>query len=158
MKKKINLLLRENVEELGLIGDEVSVSLGYAKNFLIPKKLVLTKNDPAYREIIKQVKGKRLQIEKELGELKKESAKLVGKILTFTRKVSSGGKLFGSVTPEDIADEIKIDKKYVESEPLKSIGEHSVKIKLPQNVESQIIVVIKAEKSLDKARDEDNKK
>lgn len=142
MKKKINLLLRENVEGLGLIGDEVLVSLGYAKNYLIPKKLVLTKNDPAYREIIKQVKGKRLQIEKELGELKKESAKLVGKILTFTRKVSSGGKLFGSITAEDIAHEIKIDKKYVITEPLKLLGEHIVKIKMPQGVETQIKVVI----------------
>lgn len=157
MKKKVKLLLRENVEKLGLAGDEVTVSVGYAKNRLIPNNLVLTKNDPQYLSLIKKIKEKRVKIKKELEEFKKVANKLSGEIITFVRKASSTGKLFGSVTSEDIAKELKIDKKLVENEPIKSLGNHKVDIKGLEGINSQVIVKIEAEKSLDKVYPEQSR-
>lgn len=152
MKKKVKLLLRENVEKLGLAGDEITVSYGYAKNYLIPNNLVLTKNDPQYLSLIKKIKEKRVKIEKELEKFKKVAVKLSGEIITFVRKASSTGKLFGSVTSEDIAKELKIDKKLVENEPIKSLGDHKVDIKGPEGINSQVIVRIEAEKEKNKSK------
>lgn len=148
MKKKVTMMLCENVENLGLVGDQVTVSLGYAKNYLIPNKLILAKDDPNYQKLLKEIKEKRAKIQKEIDELKKITEDLSKNIVKFVVKVSSTGKLFGSVTSEDIADKIKVDKKFVVTSPLKTLGEHVVKIKMPQGVESNIKVVIEAEKEV----------
>lgn len=153
MKKKVKMMLCENVDKLGIIGDEVSINLGYAKNFLIPNKLVLSKDDSNYQKLLKEIKEKRVKVQKEIEEFKKITQDLSQNIVNFAVKVSSTGKLFGSVTTEDIADKIKVDKKYIMTSPLKTLGEHMVKIKLPQGVESNIKVVVEAGKSLDEARD-----
>ncbi|EKD56345.1 MAG: 50S ribosomal protein L9 [uncultured bacterium] len=146
MKKKVIMMLCENVENLGLVGDQVTVSLGYAKNYLMPKKLVLAKGDLDYQKLLKEIKAKRAKIQKEIEELKKVTNDLSKNVVSFAVKVSHTGKLFGSVTAEDIADKIKVDKKYVVTSPLKTLGEHLVKIKMPQGIESEIKVVVVAEK------------
>lgn len=145
MKKKVKLLLCENVEKLGIVGDEVNVAMGYALNFLIPSKLAVSHGDPKYKEIIKQVKEKREKLDHELEVTKIEFEKIPGKKLEFARKSSEKGKIFGSVTAEDIAEKIGIDKKYIITEPLKSLGEHIVKIKVPKAVLGELIVNILAE-------------
>lgn len=157
MKKKVEMMLCENVENLGIIGDEVTVSLGYAKNYLLPNNLVLTKDDVNYKKLLKEIKSKRAVVQKEIDELKQTTEKLSKENVIFSVKVSSAGKLFGSVTAEDIADKIKVDKKYVLTSPLKTLGKHLVKIKLSQGVETQINVVVEAEKSFDKAQDKEVK-
>lgn len=146
MKKKVKLLLCENVEKLGIIGDEVNVTAGFAINFLLPNKLAVNRQDHQYKEIIKQIREKRKKIEQELESAKNKLEKAASKKLEFIRKSSEKGKIFGSVTTEDIAKEIGIDKKFIITEPLKSLGEHLVQIKISQLTPSELTVTILAEK------------
>lgn len=140
MKKKINVLMRENVENMGIVGDRINVAMGYARNYLLPNNLVLLKSHPDYKEILKQIKEKRIKLEKEINEFKEKAKKLKDRIINFTVKTSEKGKMFGSITSEDIAKEIAIEKKYINTSPLKTLGEHKVEIKLPSGILSQIVV------------------
>lgn len=153
MKKKVNVTLKENMENLGISGDEISVSLGYAKNYLIPKGLVITKNDPDYKKIKKAINLKRVKIKEEIKDLQKIADEIKGKIFTFQARAASDKKLFGSINPDDLAKKIGVDKKYIVSGPLKNLGEYTIDLKFPQNVTSNVIIKIEAEKSLVKTRD-----
>jgi large subunit ribosomal protein L9 len=148
MKKKITLMLKENVENLGIVGDKVSVSLGYARNFLLANGLALVPSDPDYKKVLDEIKEKRAKIEKELESVKEKAEKLSEKEIKFVVKAGEKGKLFGAITAEDIAKEIDIDKKYIVSSPLKTLGDHKVKIKLSNGVVCEIMVKLEAEKEV----------
>src|SRR5690606_2656469 len=130
------------------IGDVVRVSDGYARNYLLPRKLVEIANEKNVRLLEHQ---KRILEKKRLAQ--KADAELLAKKIseyscTFSRKVGKNDKLFGSVTTSDVADELKkagyeIEKSSVVlKEPLKSLGVHPVKIRLQPDVTAEIKVWI----------------
>jgi large subunit ribosomal protein L9 len=146
------VILKENVENLGRIGDVVKVADGYARNFLIPNKKVVAANENNLSAIEHQKK----MLEKKRAAEKQSAEEISKKIAAFTcnisRKVGEKDKLFGSVTANDIADALQaggitIEKRLIHiKEPIKALGVHSVEIKLlPEVVTNLKVWVVKEE-------------
>jgi len=147
----MEVILKEDVANLGSRGDVVKVADGYGRNFLLPRKLALQETDAnkAVIETMKSSAARRSASEKVQAE--ELVAKLEPVVLSFTRKTGDGGHLFGSVTSADIAADLatkgfEIDRrKIVLNEPLKSIGEFTVAIKLHREVTAHVKVQVVAE-------------
>ena len=146
----MEVILKEDVANLGSRGDVVKVADGYGRNFLLPRKLALQATDAnkAVIETMKSSAARRSASEKVQAE--ELVAKLEPVVLSFTRKTGDGGHLFGSVTSADIAADLatkgfEVDRrKIVLAEPLKSIGEFTVAIKLHREVTAQLKVQVVA--------------
>ncbi len=147
----MEVILKEEVVNLGHRGDLVKVADGYARNFLLPRKLALqaTLANKAVVEQMKNAAARRAATEKALAEAL--AVKLEPVVLDFTRKSGEAGHLFGSVTSADMATALaakgfEIDRRKIQlDEPLKSVGEFSVAIKLYREVSAQVTVRIVAE-------------
>lgn len=146
------VILRENIDSLGRIGEVVKVSDGYARNFLLPRKLVVQadeKNLAAIEHQKRQLEKKRMvQLQAAEGVAKK----LADFSCTINRKVGENDKLFGSVSTSDIADALKasgfnVDKRSIQLDaPIKTLGVHSVTIKIEPEVSTTVKVwVVKEE-------------
>jgi len=144
----MRVILQKDVQNLGEAGDIKEVAEGFARNFLLPKKLVIPYNESSAKAIEHQKKLVKIKKEKR----KKEGQKLVEALssvaLTIGAQVGEDEKLFGSVTAIDIADKLlqmgyTIDKrKIVLPEPIKKAGEHEVKIKLEEGLTATIKVSV----------------
>jgi len=153
----MEVILKEDVANLGSRGDVVKVADGYGRNFLLPRKLALQATDAnkAVIETMKSSAARRSASEKVQAE--ELVAKLEPVVLSFTRKTGDGGHLFGSVTSADIAADLatkgfEVDRrKIVLAEPLKSIGEFTVAIKLHREVTAQLKVQVVAEATAEEA-------
>lgn len=146
------VILRENVENLGRIGDVVKVADGYARNFLLPRNLVVAAEDGNIKAIEhhkRSLETKRLAAKSGAEEL----AKKIGEFAcTISRKVGEHDKLFGSVSTADIADALKkagfsVEKRAIHlDEPIKTLGVHPVTVKLQPEVSTTMKVwVVKEE-------------
>ena len=147
----MEVILKEDVDNLGHRGDVVKVAEGYGRNFLLPRKLAMQAT-PANKAVIEQMKAsaaRRSATEKTQAEAL--VAKLEPVVLSFTRKSGEAGHLFGSVTSADIAAELaangfEVDRRKIQlPEPLKSVGEFSVAIKLHREVTAHVKVKVLAE-------------
>ncbi len=149
----VKVLLNENIEHLGRIGDMVSVKPGYARNYLLPEGLA---SIPTVGEIRRIQKRKEL-LEKQYQEEKAQAEEMVqnlnkfGDFVIYTRAGESG-KLFGAITAKDIAERINsllglnIVKKQVQlKRAIGEIGEYSIKLKLHNEVTADIKFIIKTE-------------
>jgi len=147
----MQIILQEDVEKLGNRGDVVTVKPGYARNFLLPKKLAVeaTAGNLKAIERIRTSLAKKTATELEAAQ--KQAELLNGVSLKFTRKTGENDQMFGSVTSADIAEGLaargfKIDKRQVQlGEPLKTIGEFPVNIKVFRDVSAQIKVTVEKE-------------
>jgi large subunit ribosomal protein L9 len=147
----MEVILKEDVVNLGLRGEVVKVADGYARNFLLPRKLALqaTDNNKAVIEQMKAAAARRSATEKVQAE--EFVAKLDPVVLSFTRKSGAEGHLFGSVTSADIAADLaakgfEVDRRKIQlGEPLKSLGEFTVPIRLHREVTARIRVKVLAE-------------
>lgn len=144
----MKVILNETIESLGIIGKEVNVSDGFARNYLLPQKKAVEAT-PQNRAIFKQQKAKlELQIAKERQTAQEMASKLEAVICKITAKVSEEDRLYGSVTIREIMDVlsaqgIEVDKKMVLlAEPIKQIGTFKVPIRVYQNVEPEITVEV----------------
>lgn len=146
----MKVILRKNVDNLGAKDEVVEVKGGYARNYLIPKGLAF----PATPDKLKQLEERKRIIkqknEREKLKAKRVEEKLKGVTLTIEREVGEGGKLFGSVTTQDIVDRIKkkfnisLDhRKIVLDEPIRVIGIKEIFIKLHPEVEVPLKVEVK---------------
>jgi large subunit ribosomal protein L9 len=146
-----NVLLREDIENLGGRGEVVKVRAGYARNYLLPRGLALlaTKGNVKQVEAEKTALLKKTATEKSTADLQADQMKDVK--LTFERKAGDEGTLFGSVTSMDIAEALKaqgyeIDRKKINlKEAIKITGEYSVPVKLHREVSVNIPVFVVAE-------------
>jgi large subunit ribosomal protein L9 len=144
----MKLILKETIESLGIIGSEVDVADGYARNYLLPQgKAVL--DTPQNRKSLEQEKAKfEVQIAKEKALAEEMAQKLEGVACTIAAKVSEEDRLYGSVTIHDIitalADQnIQVEKRMVLlANPIKSLGAHKVPIRVYKGVEPEITVEI----------------
>jgi large subunit ribosomal protein L9 len=146
------VILRENVENLGRIGDVVKVTDGYARNFLLPRNLVVAASEGNVALIEhhkKLLEKKRLAQRANAEEIAK---KLTEVSVTLSRKVGENEKLFGSVSSGDIADGLKkagypVEKRDIHlTHPIKTLGVHTVTVRLETDVEASVKVwVVKEE-------------
>lgn len=144
------VLLKENVKNLGRVGDVVKVSEGYARNFLIPRKLVIA----ADATNLAQVEHQKKVLEKKRTEQKATAEELAAKIaavsVKITRKVGEKDHLFGSVAAQDVVDAladlgIEIEKRAVQMEPIKNLGTFTVSIKVLGDVATSLKVTVAKE-------------
>jgi large subunit ribosomal protein L9 len=149
----MEVILKEDVPKLGHRGDVIKVAEGYGRNYLLPRKLAIeaTQANKAVIEQMKQAAVRRSAVEKADSEALSKQLENVS--LTFQRKAGEKDHLFGSVTSSDIAEALeqngfKIDRRKIQlNEPLKSIGEFEVPIRLHREVSSKVKVVVEKEAS-----------
>ncbi len=147
----MQIILQEDIEKLGHRGDVVTVKPGYARNFLLPRKLAIEASSGNMKvlERIRTSLAKKTATELEAAQ--KQAALLNGVSLKFTRKTGENDQMFGSVTSADIAEGLaaqgfKADKRQVQlAEPIKIIGESPVTIKVFRDVTAQIKVNVEKE-------------
>ena len=147
----MEVILKEDVTKLGNRGDVVKVADGYGRNYLLPGKLAIEAN-ANNKAVIEQMKGSAIRkLAKEKIESEELSKKLEAVELVFERKVGENDHLFGSVTSGDIAHQLEqkgftIDRRKIAiEEPLKSLGEFHVPIKLHREVTTHVKVTIKSD-------------
>ena len=147
----MKLILKETIESLGIIGSEVDVAPGYARNYLLPQNKAVAATDANRKQLSQQKAKFDLQITKEK-EVAQEMAKKLEEITcTITAKVSDGDQLYGSVTTRDIINalskqEIKIEKRMILlKEPIKRLGTFKVPIRVYNEVEPEISIEVIAE-------------
>ena len=147
----MEVILRQDVEELGLEGDVVKVAKGYARNYLIPQPMALEASEHNRKALElqrKKIELKRVRVKEEAEKVKATMEEVV---LTFSQKSGEEGKLYGSVTSMDVASQLKeqgIDvdrRKIVLEKPIKELGEFQVEIKIYPEVSAAIKVVVKAD-------------
>jgi len=147
----MEVILKEDVANLGHRGDVVKVADGYARNFLLPRKLALqaTLQNKAVIEQMKTAAARRSASEKAVAE--ELVTKLEPVALSFTRKSGEAGHLFGSVTSADIAaalaaEGFEVDRRKIQlPEPIKTLGDTSVAIRLHREVTAHVKVTVLAE-------------
>lgn len=147
----MQVILREDIEKLGKIGDLVKVADGYARNYLVPKKKAIE----ATPKNLRAMEHAKKMVADRIRKLKKEAAADADRItaLTLTIKAKAGeeGKLFGSVTSMDLAEAAKaqgvvIDKRRISlEEPIKRLGDFTVPVKLHADVVADLKVTVVAE-------------
>jgi large subunit ribosomal protein L9 len=146
----MQVILTENVEGLGNIGDLVKIKPGYGRNFLLPRGLALEANT----RNLKEMEHQKRQLEHKMQKLTQAAQLLKGRIEAVTcslvHRAGEEGKLFGSVTSMEIEAKlaeagVEIDRKKIQlAEPIKAVGEYSVPVKLQAGVTAQIKVVVSA--------------
>jgi large subunit ribosomal protein L9 len=144
----VKVILIQDVDSLGLGGEILEVARGYARNYLIPKKIALE----ATEDNIKRTEAQRKNIEVKRIKLKEDAQKIKERlaevVVTIAQKAGEEDKLYGSVTSMDIADELErqgitVDRrKVILDKPIKSLGEFPVSIKLHPNVTAPIKVKV----------------
>ncbi len=147
----MQIILQEDVDKLGTRGQVVEVAEGYARNFLLPRKLAIaaTPGNLKRLEKIRSVLDKRTATEREGAQ--KQADVLAAASVTLARKAGENDQLFGSVTSADIAEALatrgyQVDKRKIElREPIKLIGEYQVTAKLHHGVTATIKVVVERE-------------
>lgn len=144
----MQIILQEDVDKLGNRGDVVTVKPGYARNFLLPKKLAVEAT-PGNMKALERIRGalaKKTATEMEAAKKQSELLALVA--LKFTRKTGENDQMFGSVTTGDIAEGLKsegfsIDKRQIQlADPLKTLGDFPVTVKVFRDVTAEIKVHI----------------
>jgi large subunit ribosomal protein L9 len=148
----MKVILKETIESLGIIGSEVTVADGYARNYLLPQKKAVI-STPQNQKLLEQDRAKfEVQIAKERKLAKEMAERLEGVACTISAKVSEEDRLYGSVTIRDIIDalakqDIKVEKRMVLlKETIKTIGTYKVPLRVYKDVEPEITVEIVPEK------------
>jgi len=147
----MNVLLKEDVDNLGYAGEVYKVADGYGRNYLIPKGVAVL----ASPNVMKQASAWRKKAEARRAELRAEHEALSIKVeettLTFTARAGDSGKLYGSITTAQITDELndklgtEIDRRKVGTEPLRRLGEHKVVVRLSGEFQPHVTVLIESE-------------
>jgi large subunit ribosomal protein L9 len=144
----MQIILLKDVENLGLRGDVVDVARGYARNYLLPRRMAETAT-PALVAELRRVDAQRATHEARSAEQAHEIAEVLGKtVLRFEVKAGPTGSLFGSVTPSDVADEIwrarkiRVDRRKVGIDPIKRIGRYSIPIDVFQDVHVEVKTLV----------------
>ena len=142
----MEIILREHVDNLGKRGEIVKVADGYARNYLLPRKLALPATDGNKKHVERERRKMEVREAGEKSQSEAIAARLANVEITIARRVGETDQLYGSVTTADIADYLKtkgfdIDRrKLILPEPIKTIGEHDVPLKLHREVTAPLKV------------------
>src|SRR6476646_10181951 len=142
----MEVILREDIERLGHRGEVVKVAAGYARNFLLPKKLAVTATG-ANKKIVEQERQSHLRKEAKLKTEAEDLSKLLGGVsVTIAQKAGENDQLFGSVTAKDVAEALEkqnftVDRRKIQlDDPIKQLGEHKLTVRLHRNVNAEVTV------------------
>jgi large subunit ribosomal protein L9 len=144
----MEVILREHVDNLGRRGEIVKVAAGYARNYLLPRKLALPVTEGNKRHVERERRIMETRESEEKGQAEAMASRLSAIDISIARRVGETDQLYGSVTAVDIADYLKgkgfeIDRrKLILPEPIKSIGEHNVPLKLHREVTVPLVVKV----------------
>ena len=148
----MKVLFLKEVAGTAKAGDVKEVSPGYARNYLIPQKVAIVADDRVVEQVRQREEAARRRAEKAMQEARDTAARLKKLTVTIYAKTGEGGRLFGSVTNADIAQQLKreagidIDKRKIEVEPpIKSLGPHEVSVQLHGEITEQLRVVVAAQ-------------
>jgi large subunit ribosomal protein L9 len=147
----IEVILREDIKTLGRAGEMVRVKPGYARNYLLPQGLAYEATEGNKKRIAAETRVRTVRSQAERSEAEKAAATLSEVALTLTGKAGEEGKLFGSITSQDIADALArqghtIDRRRIELEhPIKTTGTHTVTVRLHPEVHADVRVSVIAE-------------
>lgn len=146
----MKVILINDVEKLGKIGDVVDVAVGFARNYLFPKNLAMKETKNSLKVLEERKKKRTRELEKERANFEELAKKISGTSFTIPVAAGEEDKLFGSVTAEDIVDvflseNIQIDKKQLNiKEPIKKLGVYQIEVKLhPEIAATAKIWVVK---------------
>lgn len=147
----MEIILREDIEKLGSRGDVVKVAAGYARNFLLPRKLAVAATG-SNKKIVEQERQAHLRREAKFAEEAQALAQLLGAVtITILRKAGENDHLFGSVTAADIGDALTaqkftVDRRKIQlDEPIRTLGDFKVPVKLHRDVTAELSVQVKRE-------------
>lgn len=145
----MKVILLQDVKTIGKKGDLATVSDGYARNFLLPRKLAKEANTQAMNEYNNAEAAKEFKKQQELDKANADKEKLNGKTIKLQMKAGQGGKLFGSVTSKELSAEIKkvfgiaVDKKKITLESdIKTFGTYNFDVKLHAGIVATLSVVV----------------
>jgi large subunit ribosomal protein L9 len=144
----VEVILLSDVEHLGLRGDVVSVARGYARNYLLPRRLAEEATPARVAELRKREALRARHEAKTLEQAEQVAALLAKTVLRFEVKAGPTGSLFGSVTPTDIADElwrtrkVRIDRRKIETDPIKRIGRYRVPVSVFEGVRAEVQTLV----------------
>lgn len=144
----MEVILREDVKDLGKAGQLVKVKPGYARNFLLPRGLAYEATEGNRRRIEAESRARVARLAQEEGASREVAARLAASPITLARKAGEGERLFGSITAQDLADAlakagVTIDKRKIELDhPIKSLGQHTVPVNLHHEVKGEIRVTV----------------
>ena len=149
----MKVILLQDVKGQGKKGQLIEASDGYARNFLIPRKLAVPATAENLNAMKQQEKAKKAQEAAEKAEAEAVAEKLKTSVVKLTAKAGAGGRLFGAVTSKEISDGLKAQygldvgkSKIVQEEPIKAFGTYELKCKLGYEVTGAIYVVVAEEK------------
>lgn len=144
----MQVILNQDIKELGKKGELVNVSDGYAKNYLIPRKLAVTADATAMNELKNRESSKAHKLAVEKANAEAAAEKINGKTVNLTARAGTNGRLFGSVTTKDIAEKLKsdfgvaIDKKCLSVEDIRSCGTYECTVKVYTGIVAKIKVMV----------------
>ena len=159
----MKLLLKEDVDGLGFCGDEVEVKDGYGRNFLIPKGKALLATPNYLKAFNHQKRIVQAKVKKVTAIAQGVADEISKATLQIKKKMGEGGKMFGSVTAQEISGLLKskgieIDRRKIQmQEPIKKAGEFTVPVKLHPEVTGQIKLIVEGEKAEEKMENEEKK-
>jgi large subunit ribosomal protein L9 len=164
MSRGIKLLLIENVDNLGIVGDVVNVRTGYARNFLLPRNLATEPSD----QLVKDLAGKRAEAQKEIAEQRKQrevlATKVNGAAIKLVRSCNDQGILYASITQQDVATALNEQGYAVKprdvriSQTIKRVDSYELHIKLDSDLDSIVKLTVEADRKLDLDHADDHKK
>lgn len=147
----MEIILREDIEKLGIRGDVVKVAAGYARNFLLPRRLAVEATG-SNKKIVEQERQAHLRRDAKVAEEAQALAQLLSAVtLTILRKAGENDHLFGSVTAADIGDALTalkftVDRRKIQlDEPIRTLGDFKVPVKLHREVTAEVSVQVKRE-------------
>jgi large subunit ribosomal protein L9 len=155
----MEVILREHVDNLGKRGEIVKVADGYARNYLLPRKLALPATEGNKKHVERERKKMEAREADEKGQAEALAARLSSVEISIARRVGETDALYGSVTSADVADFLKtkgfeIDRrKLILPEPIKAVGEHTVPLKLHREVTVPLKVAVVKEGAKEGAKD-----
>ena len=142
----MDVILREDIDKLGARGQVVNVAAGYARNFLLPKRLAVAATD-SNKKIVEQERQAHLRKEaKDRTEAEDLGKMMAGVSVIISQKAGENDQLFGSVTVKDVAEALErknftIDRRKIQlDEPIKQLGEHKIAVRLHRDVTTEITV------------------
>jgi large subunit ribosomal protein L9 len=142
----MDVILREDIDKLGSRGQVVQVATGYARNFLLPKRLAVAATE-ANKKIVEQERQSHLRKEaKQKSEAEDLGKMMAGVTVTIAQKAGENDQLFGSVSSKDVAEALEkknfsIDRRKIQlDEPIKQLGEHKIAVRLHRDVTAEVTV------------------
>lgn len=144
----MKVILQQDVKGSGKKGEMISVSDGYARNFLFPRKLAIEANAQAVNDYNNKESAKQFHLAEEKAAAQAAAQRLEGKKVNITAKAGSNGKLFGSVTSKEVAEQIKkdysveVDKRKISMADIKAFGEFQAEVKLYNGIVAHMNVIV----------------